>query len=199
MTVNEKAKEYAKSKALEAMSAAIEQAFVEGYNQGYSEGRDDEKNSRPATTSLDDFDEVTFVDLGLPSGTKWASKYLKDKAGNTVYLTYDEAAKFNIPTYEQFQELLSYAKKERVNIKGTANLHYYEFLGDNGEGITLENASYRTKSHVDESLSQGQSLFWLKADNSSCDSKTQRCAYINGYINQYSYFKGYMLPIIIVS
>lgn len=47
-----------------------------------------------------------FVDLSLPSGTLCAADYLRDEEGNILYLPYNEAKKYNLPTKEQVQELI---------------------------------------------------------------------------------------------
>lgn len=83
--------------------------------------------ARPAQTS-------EYVDLGLPSGTKWKSS--NEKGG---FLTYDEAvSKFGdkLPTQDQFEEL-----------KGMCNWTWigkgYKVTGPNGNSITLLAAGYR--------------------------------------------------------
>ena len=101
MNIKDKAKEYAEGKAINALTAAIESAYAEGYNAGFNDGVASKEGEKPA--DLDD--GVEYVDLGLPSGTKWAADYLRDKDGNVVYLPYVEAAKLNIPTLEQYLEL----------------------------------------------------------------------------------------------
>jgi hypothetical protein len=69
-----------------------------------------------------------WVDLGLPSGILW-----KDKNEEGQY-SYDRAVDLfgvNLPTKEQFQELLDNCEVRRVN--GSA----YKFIGPNGEYIIL--------------------------------------------------------------
>ena len=79
MNIKESAKAYAEGKAVDALTAAIEQAYADGYNAGFNDGLASKKDDLPA-----DFDNgVEYVDLGLPSGTKWGADYLKDKDGNS--------------------------------------------------------------------------------------------------------------------
>ena len=191
MTINEKAKKYAENKALEAMSAAIEQAFVEGYNQGYTEGREDEKNSCAATMSLDDYDLVTFVELGLPSGTKWSSNYLM-KEGNACYFTYDEAAKLNIPTLEQLEELVSFC--ERFSIKSGL-----QFVGLNGNNITVENADYRKDSERTAVGNSSCPKFWLNDQSQDILEIEKNCAWFYDKKSRNTLFKGYRIPVMLVS
>lgn len=130
MNIKDKAKEYAEGKAINALTAAIESAYAEGYNAGFNDGVASKEDEKP-----DDLDDgVEYVDLGLPSGTKWAADYLRDKDGNIVYLPYCEAEKLNIPTIEQYKEL---------NDNCVFNLKYNQFndmlgcsaIGTNGHSF----------------------------------------------------------------
>ena len=68
MSLLEKAEKYATGKVNEAITNAIAQAYVEGYKAGY--------NDREMEIPVDLRDNKTeYVDLGLPSGTLWATKY----------------------------------------------------------------------------------------------------------------------------
>lgn len=66
-----KAKEYAKGKVIEALSQVVTDAYMSGYDAGYQDGID--KVAKDSS-----LEETEFVDLGLPSGTLWASDYVKD-------------------------------------------------------------------------------------------------------------------------
>lgn len=69
-----------------------------------------------------------YVDLGLPSGTKW-----KDKNEDGGFYTYDEAvSKFGnkLPTKVQFEELLN-------SCNWTWTGSGYKVTGPNGQSITL--------------------------------------------------------------
>ena len=136
MNIEEKSKEYAKGKVQEALTSAIEKAYIDGFNDGlkYHESQ-----------SMEDVEKgVTFVDLELPSGTLWASHYLKDR------LPYKDASKLSIPTIKQYQELFSECFLEST-IKGLL------FTGKNGNKILIE---YR---YVDQIPSRTSTFyFWLK-------------------------------------
>ena len=71
MSIEEKSKEYAKGKALDAMTAAIEQAYADGYNDGLKHF-ENEKIERMK-------DGVDYKDLGLTSKTLWSSHCVMDK------------------------------------------------------------------------------------------------------------------------
>lgn len=74
------------------------------------------KSNQPSDSPKDD--PVKYVDLGLPSGTLWKSvnelNYLID---TTFYFRYYEAIdtfKTNVPTAEQWAELVAYCQLEWV-------------------------------------------------------------------------------------
>ena len=97
MDIKERAKQYAESKALEAITSAIEQAYADGYNDGLKHRENEE---------LELIKEgVEYVDLGLPSGTLWSSTCIRDKSNIRRQLPYIEASKLSIPTKAQFLEL----------------------------------------------------------------------------------------------
>lgn len=80
-----------------------------------------------------------YVNLGLPSGTKWrASNETNSNSGNEFF-THDEAvAKFgsNLPTKKQFEELQNSCKWKW---KGSS----YKVTGPNGSYIILPASGYR--------------------------------------------------------
>ncbi len=121
--ITEKAKNYADGKVLEALTAAVENAYTDGYKAGYNDAIEKLNNGAQELES----DGVTYVDLGLPSGTLWATDCLKDKDGKTVYLSYDEAAPLNIPSKEQFEELKKICE---VSLE-TLNVKIYNFTNNN--------------------------------------------------------------------
>lgn len=75
-----------------------------------------------------------FIDLGLPSGTKWAN------SNETGFYTYEEAvSQFGerLPTKEQWQEL-----KGECQWTWTGN--GYKVVGPNGNSIVLPAVGYRS-------------------------------------------------------
>ena len=77
MNTVDKAKEYAEGKVTEALTKVVADAYMAGYNAGYQDGVD-----KVAKDSVSE--ETEFVDLGLPSGTLWASDY--DEDDNYVHI-----------------------------------------------------------------------------------------------------------------
>lgn len=78
----------------------------------------------------------SYIDLGLPSGTKWNGK------NEDGFYEYDEAvSKFGkkMPTKEQLEEL-----KDKCNWIWDANKKGYIVVGPNGKSIFLPAAGYRS-------------------------------------------------------
>ena len=113
-------------------------------------------------------DSVQYVDLGLPSGKKWADRnYGSDSiegAGN--YYQYDKAMQLGknatLPTKEDFQELkdeCTWKWVERGNTKG------YEVTGKNGNSIFLPAAGYGYGTSLNNAGSYG--YYWSSSFSSS--------------------------------
>ena len=153
MILEEQAKNYAEGKVQEALTAVVEKAYSDGYKAGYNDAIKKSNNG----VQIFEGDGITYVDLGLPSGTLWASDYLKDKNGNIVSLPYIEAAPLNIPTQEQFEELKKYCDVSLRNPSPeNMNEKVYVFAG-NGKGISLA----------------FNNSFWLR--NESCQNRNRQC------------------------
>jgi len=85
--------------------------------------------------------QTEYVNLGLPSGTKWKSS--NETSGYArVFYTYDEAISFGyrLPTKEQFEELRRYCSWEWQSNEG------FKVTGPNGNFIILPAAGKRTCS-----------------------------------------------------
>lgn len=82
--------------------------------------------------------QTEYVNLGLPSGTKWKSS--NETSGYArVFYTYDEAVSFGdrLPTKEQFEELRRYCSWEWQSNEG------FKVTGRNGNFIILPAAGKR--------------------------------------------------------
>lgn len=115
----EKSKIYAEGKVIEALRQVVADAYMVGYNAGYQDGID-----KIAEDSV--LEETEFVDLGLPSGTLWASDYVKD-GDEVLFLPYPEALKYDIPSEEQVNELGEYCKIIRMNDSAADKFIYIWF------------------------------------------------------------------------
>lgn len=155
MDVIELANNYAEGKANKAITNAIAQAYLDGFNDGYHKGKENAQLTMNSNTE--------FIDLGLPSGTLWASDYLKDSDGNVCYLPYKDAKKHNIPTEEQFNEL---RKCCQWNYDECG--HYC--LGPNGNKILFNNTGYiEVLNHIYTNI---QAYMWLKDEGEGVNKKS---------------------------
>ena len=88
-----------------------------------------------------------WIDMGLPSGTKWrccnegASKP-EDYGG---YYTFEEAQAFNAPTKDQFDELQNKCTSEWTKLN---YVNGRKFTGPNGRFIFLPAAGYFEKGEL---------------------------------------------------
>lgn len=103
------AEQYAIS-VLQDQINTIAQAYIEGYNK-----------SRAVVVEND----IEYIDLGLPSGTLWATKFLNDEG-----MVYCDAESYKLPTEEQYEEF----RKLRWRI---VENKYIIITGLNGNEIAL--------------------------------------------------------------
>lgn len=190
----DKAKEYAEGKINDALNKVIVEAYMAGYNSGYQDGYDKVVKE----TSSDD---IEYVDLGLPSGTLWSSNYVEDENKEILYVTQEKSKAFDIPTVEQWLELVKKCRWEQGSerIDHTNGFyHYHDWaicLGPNGNRIIFEKTGlYEIQT---ERVRTNEVLFWLKkGKNSLCNSANITFCTIK--ITSKSEFPGYKLPIRLV-
>lgn len=139
--LNERTANYAAEKMNELMAKAIAKAYADGFRDGYKECAED--------YDIDLYEDVEFVDLGLPSGLLWSSKYRKNEEGKPLYLTYEDAAILDIPTEEQFSELLKCCKWSLIRgqvLRGGYAINEpvgYYCEGSNGCRIAFDRKGYK--------------------------------------------------------
>ncbi len=185
-----KAKKYAEGKAIHALTAMIEQAYNDGYKAGYEDGL---ANREPAVDETDEDIQIVeqgveYVDLGLPSGTLWSSTYYSDDYNAILFLTYNEASKLNIPTEEQFNELLKYCLQIPHEIGG---LNYTKFVSRNGAALSVKEVPFK----VDDTYKGvSKSRFWLRTHTDEEDSKRTYAS--SNSTNKI--FMGYKMPVMLV-
>ena len=182
MNVEEKARKFAEGKAVNALNQAIEEAYAEGYRDGYKD-REDE-----IPVELQE-NKTEFVDLGLPSGTRWASTFETVDGSNCLYLPFEQAKKYQLPNREQYQELLDCCKWDRRDKNGSFD--HYVVIGPNGHQIELRASGYLIGDRL-EWWTRG--YFWLLDEES--EGNDQIAAYFSSS-DRYatSKFTGYKLPI----
>ena len=185
MDIKEKAKAYAEGKAQDAITTAIEEAYVAGYNDGYNDGFANRK--KPDEPSK--YKNVNYIDLDLPSGTKWATDYLRKANGEIELLDFFNAKAFNIPTQKQFQELIDNTEQLMTHRNGQL---VTEFLSiKNGARFWLPNGCYKKNGFYDED----NYMFWLKEAFNS-----QKAIFALGpIIDSWDLIPSYSLPIVLVS
>jgi hypothetical protein len=85
---------------------------------------------------------IEYVDLGLPSGTLWASH--NAHIGKKYHFTYDEAMEHfgdRMPNYDQYKELLNLCKWEWIKLFG-GKVQGYKITGPNHNSIFLSASGY---------------------------------------------------------
>ena len=110
----DKVQEYVEGKVTDALNKVVADAYLAGYNAGYQDGYNKVVKDSVSVGS-------EFVDLGLPSGTLWSSDYVKDDNGNAIYVPQENSANYEIPTYEQFKELMDECKWDQKTEKNGQN------------------------------------------------------------------------------
>lgn len=143
------AKNYAKEIADSLIESALETAYLEGFKAGV------ESVKNPPVIVVED--GVEYVDLGLPSGTLWATE-LQFREYNSMQ-SYTEARKYNIPTEEQLSEFT----KNTIMLKsfkyqGNRLYDSLEFIGPNGNKVNYLTFGYKEKS------SEKTLRIWSKGD-----------------------------------
>lgn len=181
--------DYAAEKTNEVMTTAIAQAYADGYRDGYKD--------REEEIPVDIRDNKTeYVDLGLPSGTLWARGY-EQKDGNVLYLSYDEASKYQLPTEEQWKELLEICRWEPHY-----GSHSCDCIGPNGAFITFKSKGFLT-SNVKKM--ENSIYIWIGCQNDNTNKNAIHMYYVwrSGGIGDeireiIEQFSGYKLPIWLV-
>lgn len=176
-----KAKEYAEGKVIEALSQVVTEAYMAGYNAGYQEGY----NKVVKETSSD---EMEYVDLGLPSGTLWASDYVKD-GEDVLFLPYPEALKYNIPTEEQVDELEKFCE---ISIECDGSNKTYVILGPNGNAITFKGYGYMHLKDFEDSF---DAYFWQVYESDNPKEIQVPDIYNEKGIYKTTLFGGYGIPV----
>ena len=183
MNIEERARKFAEGKALNALNQAIEEAYAEGYRDGYK----DREAEIPVELQED---KIEFVDLGLPSGTLWASSFETYDGTNTQCVPYEQAKKYHLPTEEQYKELIEFCSwdPQRKN----NNFSHYMVIGRNGNYIKLPISGYMV---VDRYEHWQNGYFWLKNEDNDNLNKDAALFWESSKIIT-NLFSGYGLPVL---
>ena len=175
---------YATEKTNEMMSQIVAQAFADGYRMGYKD-REDE-----IPVDLRD-GKTEFVDLGLPSGTLWSADYEKCD-GKTLFLTYEKAAEFCLPSEEQCLELISLCRWTYTRTSG------FLCIGPNGNNIRFRHTGFMKIEG--KSIYFDHCYMWVDVNSSGTIKKGMiQSKSAQGEVMEISdVFMGYRLPIRLV-
>lgn len=191
-----KADNYAAEKTNELMTKAIAQAYADGYRDGYKD--------REEEIPVDLRDNKTeYVDLGLPSGTLWAKDYETDDNNKTMYLAYHKAEDYQLPTEEQWNELLEICEWNG-NFSSTG-LSFYGIvcIGPNGNSIRFSSKGYvQDKLTVGEpNYGGGNVYFWIHDNGNGNEKNAVHICRSKDYVHKNEIskiFSGYKLPVRLV-
>ena len=192
--LNERAANYAAEKAHELLAKAIAQAYADGYRDGYKD-----RDERIASSNSDS--NLQFVDLGLPSGTKWSIGSIEGD-GDCLYLPYANAAAMEIPTKEQVEELMNYCNLRENRSSGGQIFYGIYCLGNTGSEIYLDGRNYMIGDDLQYTWGVFHIYFWIRDDE---DSDQKNAVRITGLkdgkpeMEIVKLFSGFKLPVMLVS
>lgn len=190
----DKVQEYVEGKVTDALNKVVTDAYLAGYNAGYQDGY-----NKVVKDSVSEGSE--FVDLGLPSGTLWSSDYVKDDNDKAIYVTQENGADYEIPTYEQFKELMDECKWDQKSEKNWTESGFYYWhdwaicLGPNGNKITFEKTGLYEAT---DSLTRTSEIFFWLNDKEYFHNNCASITFDSLNIGSDNMFSGYKLPIRLV-
>ena len=131
-------------------------------------------NLMMAKYDIDLYVDVDFVDLDLPSGLLWSSIYRMGEEDKPLYLTYEEASTMDIPTEEQFNELVENCNWSHImGYVGRGGYDIRQPVGKycnsvNGERISFydEGMKYIGSGYVPQGI-----RFWIRDDVDEAEKK----------------------------
>jgi hypothetical protein len=187
------ANSYADENVINVLKESIAKVYADGYRDGFKDGKE--------KALVDLGNDTEFVDLGLPSGTLWASDY-EGEDNNICYKPYCEAEAGNIPTIEQWEELKKICIWE-FKIDDSYDLCEAECVGPNGNVLKFCRTG---KIDVSSRSNFWEVFFWLKDEESANTEKTAVHMYNAGKDSKWrnakalteGFFSGYKLPVRLV-
>ena len=192
--LNERAANYAAEKVNELLANAIAKAYADGYRDGYKD-----RDERIASSNSDS--NLQFVDLGLPSGTKWSIGFIEGD-GDCLYLPYANAAAMEIPTKEQVEELMNYCNLRENRSSGGQIFYGIYCLGNTSSEIYLSGRNYMIGDDLQYTWGVFHIYFWIRDDE---DSDQKNAVRITGLkdgkpeMEIVKLFSGFKLPVMLVS
>jgi hypothetical protein len=191
--LNERAANYAAEKTNELLTKAIAQAYADGYRDGFKE-RESE------SSSFEESHDVKFIDLGLPSGTKWSTK-LMGEDDFADYFAYADAASYGLPTIEQVEELANYCRWQR-DFKGQT-FYGATCIGKNGKEIYIRSWGYKEGDRLCcYGYGADTIFFWIRNEEEGDEMKAIKLNNVKDEKPEFEIvklFSGYKLPVMLVS
>lgn len=163
--LNKKADIYAEENVINVLKEAFAKVYADGYRDGYKDREDDIPVELRGN-------QTEYVDLGLPSGTLWANNYeTEDK--EVLYLPYEKAAKYNLPTEEQWEELLTVCKFRGDESSSGLTFYGINFIGPNGNSIKFRSKGYMEDSNIVGAINYGggRVCFWIQDNEEGFEKK----------------------------
>ena len=184
--LKEKASNYAEENVINILKDAFARVYADGYRDGYKDRNEEIQVDLRSN-------QREFVDLGLPSGTLWSADFEPgDEDFN--YLAYHDVERYDIPTKEQFAELLESCKWEFVYVNSTTRK--YNCIGPNGNYIVFYARGYKLAERKRE---LDKIFFWVKSHTDNTIKEAACIYYHNGEIKKVTeMFSGNMLPLRLV-
>ena len=173
----EKLKVLANNYVEENVNNVLKDAFAKVYADGYRNGYKDREEE--ISINLQD-GETEYVDLGLSSGTLWASDYERHDEKAYLYVPYGKAESYNIPTQEQWEELCDACEWD-FKIDGYYDLVEVRCVGPNGNVLVFNHTG---KKNYNELQEEWEAYFWLQ-DNKEEKNKSAVHMYNLGKDNRY--------------
>lgn len=197
LEIEEKAAKYAVGKMNEVFDQAIAQAYADGYRDGYKD------RGEEIPVDLRD-DKTVYVDLGLPSGTLWSADYEKED-DDILFVPYLKVQEMNIPTEEQWNELLQNCKLQGNYSSSAITFGGITCIGPNGNSIKFHSDGYmRDTTRIGNiNYGGGKVYFWIHDDDENPEHE-KKVIYVNGgskripNIEISHLFSGYKCPIRLV-
>ncbi len=169
---------------LNALNEAIEEAYAAGYKDGFDDGY----ANRERPQSPVKYKELVYRDLGLPSGTKWASSYLTNTDGSIEAFSLSEANVFTLPTKEQYQELLENTHQLYENHEGCNGTSFISKINSTRLFLPRGFSEYQGNR-----FSKNNYVFWLREKDISFNKRLVYGASIVNFTTNYKY------PVVLVS
>jgi hypothetical protein len=171
------------------LAKAIAQAYADGYQDGVKDR--DEGVVSP---------NIEFVDLGLPSGTKWSTKLIGED-DFADYLAYADAASYGLPTIEQVEELANYCRWQR-DFRGQT-FYGATCIGKNGKEIYIRSWGYKEGDRLCcYGYGADTIFFWIRNEEEGDEMKAIKLHNVKDEkpeMEIVKLFSGYKVPVMLVT